>query len=135
MSADDVGHCNNVVNSPSQVSIPLPGFSDNGTTRGKMPFLLYDDEIFSPTTIGFKREDGWTHCVKGWGSHRSREAYTISKLLFPTTKKALHGFLGMVGYYRMFIHMFAAKAHPLTRFSREDALALLEDEVSRRAFE
>jgi hypothetical protein len=40
----------------------------------------------------------------------------ISKLPFPTTKKALRGFLGMVGYYRRFIHMFAAKTCPLTRF-------------------
>ncbi len=39
---------------------------------------------------------------------------TISKLSFSTTKKALHGFLSMVGYYRMFIHMFAAKTCPLT---------------------
>ncbi len=31
--------------------------------------------------------------------------------------------------------MFAAKARPLTRFLREDAPALLEDEVSRRPFE
>jgi hypothetical protein len=38
----------------------------------------------------------------------------ISKLPFPTTKKALRSFLGMVGYYRMFIHMFAAKTRPLT---------------------
>jgi hypothetical protein len=38
----------------------------------------------------------------------------ISKLPFPTTKKTLQGFLGMVGYYQRFIHMFAAKAHPLT---------------------
>jgi hypothetical protein len=30
--------------------------------------------------------------------------------------------------------MFTAKAHPLTRFLREDAPALMEDEVSRRAF-
>jgi len=38
----------------------------------------------------------------------------ISKLPFPTTKKSLQGFLGMVGYYRRFIHMFATKARPLT---------------------
>jgi hypothetical protein len=37
----------------------------------------------------------------------------ISKLPFPTTKKAFQGFLGMVGYYRRFIHMFATKARPL----------------------
>jgi len=59
----------------------------------------------------------------------------ISKLPFPATKKALQGFLGMVGYYRRFIHMFAAKARPLTRFLREDAPAPTEDEVSKRAFE
>jgi hypothetical protein len=59
----------------------------------------------------------------------------ISKLPFPTTKKALQGFLGMVGYYHRFIHMFAAKKCLLTRFLREDAPALMEDEVSRRAFE
>jgi len=41
----------------------------------------------------------------------------------------------MVGYYRGFIHMFVTKVHPLTRFLREDAPALMEDEVSRRAFE
>ncbi len=41
----------------------------------------------------------------------------------------------MVGYYRRFIHMFVAKARPLTRFLREDAPALMEDKVSKRAFE
>ncbi len=41
----------------------------------------------------------------------------------------------MVGYYHRFIHMFATKARPLARFLCEDALALMEDEVSRRAFE
>ncbi len=59
----------------------------------------------------------------------------ISKLPFPTTKKALRGFLGMVGYYRWFIHMFAAKARPLKRFLHEDAPAPMEEEVSRWAFE
>jgi len=31
--------------------------------------------------------------------------------------------------------MFAAKAHPLTQFLREDAPTPMEDEVSRQAFE
>ncbi len=31
--------------------------------------------------------------------------------------------------------MFVAKARPLTRFLREDAPTLMEEEVSRRAFE
>jgi hypothetical protein len=38
----------------------------------------------------------------------------ISNLHFPTTKKTLRGFLGMMGYYRRFIPMFATKARPLT---------------------
>ncbi len=59
----------------------------------------------------------------------------ISKLPFPTTKKALRGFLGMVKYYCRFIHMFVTKAHPLTQFLREDAPAPMEDEVSKRTFE
>jgi hypothetical protein len=54
---------------------------------------------------------------------------------FPTMKKALQGFLGMVGYYRRFIHMFVVKTHPLTQFLREDAPTPMEDEASRRAFE
>jgi hypothetical protein len=41
----------------------------------------------------------------------------------------------MVGYYRRFIHMFAAKAHPLTRFMCDDAPTPMEDEVSKCAFE
>ncbi len=41
----------------------------------------------------------------------------------------------MVGYYRRFIHMFVPKARPSTRLLREDAPALMEDRVSKRAFE
>jgi hypothetical protein len=41
----------------------------------------------------------------------------------------------MVEYYCRFIHMFVAKARPLTRFLCEDTLAPMEDKVSRRAFE
>jgi hypothetical protein len=59
----------------------------------------------------------------------------ISKLPFPTTKKTFWSFLGMVGYYWRFIHMFAAKARLLTWFLREDAPTPMEDEVSRWAFE
>jgi len=41
----------------------------------------------------------------------------------------------MVGYYRRFIHMFAAKARPLTQFLREDAPTPMKDEVLEHAFE
>jgi len=58
----------------------------------------------------------------------------ISKLHFHTANKALWGFLGMVGYYQKFIHMFATKTHLLTRFLHEDAPTPMEDEASKCAF-
>ncbi len=91
---------------------------------------------FEKTTIGFSKGKMVGHIVSKDGVTTDLEKLDrISKLPFPTTKKALRGFLGMVGYYRRFIHMFATKARPLTRFLCEDAPALMEDEVSRRAFE
>jgi hypothetical protein len=88
------------------------------------------------TIIGFSKGKMVGHIVSKDGVATDLEKLDrILKLPFPTTKKALRGFLGMVGYYRKFIHMFAAKARPLTRFLREDAPALMEDKVSRHAFE
>jgi hypothetical protein len=88
------------------------------------------------TTIGFSKGKMVGHIVSKDGVAIDPEKLDrISNLPFPTMKKALRGFLGMVGYYRRFIHMFIAKARPLTQFLCEDALALMEDEVLRRAFE
>ncbi len=88
------------------------------------------------TIIGFSKGKMVGHIVSKDGVATDPEKLDrISKLPFPTTKKALRGFLRMVGYYRMVIHMFVAKTRPLTRFLREDAPALMEDEVSRRTFE
>jgi len=88
------------------------------------------------TTIGFSEGKMVGHIVSKDGVAIDLEKLNrISKLPFPTMKKTLRGFLGMVGYYCRFIHMFVAKTRPLTRFLREDALAPMEDEVSRRAFE
>jgi len=88
------------------------------------------------TTIGFSKRKMVGHIVSKDGVATDPEKLNrISKLPFPTTKKTLQGFLGMVGYYCKFIHMFVAKARPLTRFLCEDAPAPMEDEVSRRAFE
>jgi len=87
-------------------------------------------------TIGFSKRKMIGHIMSKDGVATNPEKLDkISKLPFSTTKKALRGFLGMVGYYRRFIHMFAAKAHPLTRFLHEDAPAPMEDEMSRHAFE
>jgi len=87
------------------------------------------------TTIGFSKGKMVGHIVSKEGVAIDLEKLDrISKLPFSTTKKALRGFLGMVGYYCRFIHMFATKAHPLTRLLREDAPAPMEDEVLRRAF-
>jgi len=88
------------------------------------------------TTIGFSKGKMVGHIVSKDGVATDPEKLDrISKLPFPTTKKALRGFLGMVGYYCRFIHMVATKACRLTRFLHEDALAAMEDEVSRHAFE
>jgi len=67
------------------------------------------------TTIGFSERKMVGHIVSKDGVATNLEKLDrISKLPFPTTKKALQGFLGMVGYYRRFIHMFATKTCPLT---------------------
>jgi len=67
------------------------------------------------TTIGFSKAKMVGHIVSKDGVATNPEKLDrISKLPFPTTKKALRGFLGMVGYYHKFIHMFATKARLLT---------------------
>jgi hypothetical protein len=88
------------------------------------------------TTIGFSEGKMAGHIVSKDGvATYPKKLDRISKLPFPTAKKTLQGFLGMVGYYRRFIHMFVTKTHPLTCFLREDAPAPMGDKVSRRAFE
>jgi hypothetical protein len=67
------------------------------------------------TTIGFSKGKMVGHIMSKNGVAIDLEKLDkISKLPFLTTKKTLPGFLGMVGYYRRFIHMFAAKTHPFT---------------------
>jgi hypothetical protein len=88
------------------------------------------------TTIDFSKGKIVKHIVSKNGVATDPEKLDrISKLPFPITKKAFRGFLGMVGYYRRFKHMFVTKTRPLTRFLREDAPTLMEDEALRRAFE
>ena len=43
----------------------------------------------------------------------------ISELKPPKTQKGIREFLGMVGYYRKFIHRFADAARPLTKLTRK----------------
>ena len=44
----------------------------------------------------------------------------ISELKQPETQKDIREFLGMVGYYRKFIHRFADAAKPLTKLTRKE---------------
>jgi hypothetical protein len=68
-------------------------------------------------TIGFSKGKMVEHIVSKNGvATNPQKLDRISKLPFPSTNKTLQGFLGMVGYYQRFIHMFAAKTHPLTQF-------------------
>jgi hypothetical protein len=69
------------------------------------------------TTIVFSERKMVGHIVSKDGVATDPEKLDrISKLPFPTTRKALRSFLGMEGYYHRFIHMFTTKARPLTRF-------------------
>ncbi len=117
-------------------------YSDRASRLAKLElvFQRLDDSgvTLNPekTTIGFSKGKMVGHIVSKDGVATDPEKLDrISGLPFPTSKKALRGFLGMVGYYRRFIHMFVAKTRPLTRFLREDAPAPMEDGVSKRAFE
>jgi len=70
---------------------------------------------FEKTMIGFSKGKMVGHIVSKNGITRHLKKFDrISKLPFPITKKAFQIFLGMVGYYKRFIHMFAAKKPPLT---------------------
>jgi hypothetical protein len=113
-------------------------YSDRASHLAKLELIFQclggSGEILNPekTTIGFSEGKMVGHIVSKNGvAMDPKKLDRISKLPFPTTKKALRGFLGMVGYYRRFIHMFAAKAHPLTRFLCEDAPTPMEDKASR----
>jgi hypothetical protein len=84
------------------------------------------------TTIGFSEGRMVGHIVSKNGVATDPEKFDkISKLPFPTTKKTLRSFLGTMGYYRRFIYIYVAKAHPLTRFLRDDAPTLMGDEASK----
>jgi hypothetical protein len=116
-------------------------YSDRASHLAKLELVFQrldgSGVILSPekTMIGFSEGKMVGHIVSKNGVATDLEKLDkISKLPFPTTKKALRGFLGMVGYYQRSIHMFASKTRPLTRFLRDDALAPMEDEALRRAF-
>jgi hypothetical protein len=87
------------------------------------------------TQMIFQKGKWLGHCVKRWGSHKFQSLIRFQDFFFPPQKKPFEVFLGVVGYYQRFIHMFAAKTCPLTWFLWEDAPTSIEDETSKHAFE
>ena len=56
-----------------------------------------------------------TECIKP----QLEKVKAISELKPPKTQKCIREFLGMVGYYRKFIHRFADAGRPLTKLTRK----------------
>ena len=54
-----------------------------------------------------------------WAPDPERTA-PIAKLVPPANRSQLRGFLGLAGYYRMFIRNFAGIAKPLSQLLKED---------------
>ena len=52
--------------------------------------------------------------VKGYVSVPEARVSAIKNFKHPVTKRDMHAFLGMVGYYRRFIPQFSVQAQPLT---------------------
>jgi hypothetical protein len=60
-------------------------------------------------TIDFSEGKMVIHMVS-----KDRGSHIFQKFPFPTINKTFQGFLGIMGYYQRFIHMFATKTRPLT---------------------
>ena len=58
----------------------------------------------------------------------------LLRLLPPTTRTQLRGYLGLTGYYRPFIRDYARIAKPLTNLLKEDVVWRWE-ESEQKAFE
>ncbi|ETL88850.1 hypothetical protein L917_12120, partial [Phytophthora nicotianae] len=74
------------------------------------------------------------HMISLDGLHvHARKARAIAKWMEPSNIKELQRFLGLAGYYRRFIHRFAALVLPLSALVKKD-VQWVWDETQRQAF-
>lgn len=59
----------------------------------------------------------------------------ITNMKIPSTTKQLKSFLGIIGYYRKFIHNFAEKTKPLTKKLKKDAKINIKEQDYVTAFQ
>lgn len=87
--------------------------------------LLFQHSLFaclSKCSFGLTKVDYLGHTVSGNGVEMdSSKVQAVLDWPKPVSLKQLRGFLGLTGYYRRFIKVYAAIANPLTALLKKDA--------------
>ncbi|XP_038713382.1 uncharacterized mitochondrial protein AtMg00860-like [Tripterygium wilfordii] len=81
----------------------------------------------SKCTFGQVTVEYLGHIVSGKGVQMDQDKITTTvNWSQPQTVMALHGFLGLMGYYRRFVRRYAMNASPLTDLLQKDAFVWTE---------